>query len=451
MHIYLIGYILIPLGLLFFFISPRRLYELFIFSIPFTATALFNITGLGFSIEGISAATVLGGLCMVRYAVTLITKEKVRITTRKALLLGLIVILCICAVVSLIMPAIINGKLKVLDAYSNTVMYADEIPLYFKFQYVTQVAYFVFNALIACFIALRNDTDERLQRTVQIFVNGCLFISLWGLLEIVLYHVNLPYPAFLFNTNTGSMNHDGPSMMEDGTVRLVSAAMEASIFSQTLLVALPLLFWPIHLGHSNKSLRIKLYMLLIFIALLFTKSATAAVGLAAFFGLVFMSSITRRKLKWYIVLILGGGIITAIALTPILFVKVIEKLQTFSGVERLIAVENAWRYFTSYPILGIGWGVSPSWDFILCVLAGMGVIGLFFFLILFYNIFNQYRQLDTAGNNTVLKSSIFYSFLMLLVVTQFSGFLYYLMYFWLILGLTVASVSNMDSPNKSIA
>src|SRR5580700_8312577 len=60
-----IGWVLIPLGVIFYFFAPDRLYPWMVFFLPFSATAVVNI-GSGDAASGVQAPIFLGALWMAR-------------------------------------------------------------------------------------------------------------------------------------------------------------------------------------------------------------------------------------------------------------------------------------------------------------------------------------------------------------------------------------------------
>lgn len=437
MEIYFIGFIVIPLGLFFFFLNPRRLYELTIFSIPFTGTAIFKISNASFNMEGITPSMFLGVLCLIRHFTFILTKGKIRLD--KNLLSELIPLFCLAVVagLSLVMPAIIDGDIEVLDAYGGLYYYATSKPLYFKFQFVTQVAFFTFGCLLAYYFAMKNRTTQELLRSIQLYLYASIFVCTWGLLELLLFYINIPYPGFLFNQISAGQ---GSTLILEGRPRISSVALEPSILSQQLLTVLPLLFWPIwdkrrYIQKPN----IRILFFLIIVVLLLCMSATAFIGLAVFCGLVIFQLGLRKK--WspkFIYLLLMSGVIVVFT-TPLLISKIISKLSSFSGTERVIAFTSGWDYFTQYPVLGIGWGVFPSWDLIICLLTGMGIVGLLMFLWLVSAIFLNFKNLRKTKNFDSVNMSVLHALIMLLIVSQASGFIFYSQYFWLVLGLSMAA------------
>lgn len=447
MKIHLLGYVLIPLAFLFFFYSPRRLYAITVFSIPFTGAAVFQISTTSFAIEGIRPSLFLGILCLVRHFFSSLYTGKIIIQNRlKASLTALFIFAATCSL-SLMMPFLINGNLLVLDSYSSLVTYAEPKPLYFNLQYVTQLAYLLFGCLMAYYIAVTNKDEATLSRSVKIYLNASLFVCLWGLLEVILFYLGISYPAFLFNSNAFSMNAAG-TLVLNGRPRITSVSLEPSVMSQQLLTALPFAFW-LFMEKSGyfKRHALRLVLLLIICTLTLSLSTTAVFGLAAFTSLVLLFYIRQPKLNIYLLCVLAITFIGILVASPFLIQGLLQKLSTYSGEERLKAITFGWNYFREYPWLGIGWGVFPSWDLVVCILAGAGVAALTFFALLIIQILIKFKQLKLRGKRTVLIKAAEFSLIMLLLVSQFSGFIYHCQYFWLILGLAM-SASSIDSDLK---
>jgi hypothetical protein len=451
MEIYLVGYFVMSIGLLYFFYNPVKLYELTVFSIPFTGTAVFKIAYGGFSIEGIRASLFLGMLCLFRYALTKITQGRVKMKfgIRQSVVL-LFMVVCVC-MLSLIMPIIISGDLEVLDVYSDLMMYAKEKPLFFKFQYVTQVGYFVIGCLLAYFFAVTNDSPEKLERSIKIYLYASIFVACWGILELIFFYVGLPYPAFLFNQ--ASVNHAGTIVL-NGKPRITSAALEPSILSQQLITAIVFMISPL-LQKREIITHSKRYIWLLIFVLVLSLSATAVAGLFCLFVWFIVTQFKKKKISKILAALIVTGMISSLVALPVLAVRLVDKLATFSGQERLKALTTGWEYFSKYPVLGIGWGVFPSWDFAICILTGMGVIGILVFVVFFLVLFLNLRLSKQVQRVSILVRATGYSFLFLLLMSQVSGFIYHSQYFWLILGLTIAASGfrskDFEQPSTTVS
>jgi hypothetical protein len=122
---------------------------------------------------------------------------------------------------------------------------------------------------------------------------------------------------------------------------------------------------------------------------------------------------------------------------------------TYSGIERFKTVVLGWEYFLNYPILGLGWGVFPTYDFLINLLVNFGIIGAIPFLILLYNVFIRLKvkiKVKTSENYPMFKAA-FESFLLILIVSQLSGFIYHSQYFWLYIGLAI-SIGGLSIKTK---
>lgn len=336
------------------------------------------------------------------------------------------------------MPILINGKLQILDAYSKYLTYADSIPLKFRFQYVTQVIYFVFGALLTIYFVTVNNTNDAIVRTIKIYIAASLFLCWWGLLEYILFYLGIQYPAFLFNQN--SLNQNGTIML-GSFPRVTSASLEPSILSQQLLTALPLLFWPFWEGKSylNRS-KMPLSLLLLVIVLILSTSITAIVGIALFVLMITWQYLKKRVPSKNGIIVIGITIVLIIVTAPFVISNLITKLASYSGAERIKALIFGFDYFLKYPVLGIGWGVFPSWDLVVCILTGMGIVGLLVFFFLYRAIWVNKKFLQYNGEFNTLAKSIWHSWILLLMISETSGFIFHSQYFWLILGLVISGM-----------
>jgi len=209
MEIYFLGYLIIPLAIIFFIYRPKKLYELTVFSVPFTGTALFQISNEAFSIEGIRPSMFLGSLCLLRHVIFICLKRSIQIESGLTSLITPLFVSTLVAGGSLIMPLVIDGDLNVLNAHEVAIYFAKPQPLYFSFQYVTQFAYLLFGCLLAYYVAVKNNSPEKLKRSIQIYLYATLFVCCWGIFEFILFYLDISYPFFIFNSNHKSMNFGG--------------------------------------------------------------------------------------------------------------------------------------------------------------------------------------------------------------------------------------------------
>ena len=236
-----------------------------------------------------------------------------------------------------------------------------------------------------------------------------------------------------------------------GMVRITSVALEPSILSQQLITTLP--FFLFKEKGANIVLSPALHKLgagMMILVLLLSTSATAYIGLL-FVLIWYYFSLDRVTYKTVLVrfaiAILFIGLV--LGLSDYIYGLVMYKMESFSGNERLMSVMYAVKYFVNYPILGIGWGVMPSWDLLFCVLAGSGLMGFVVMFILFAQIIVTLLKIRAKEHvYEYMRKSSLLSFASLLLVSQLSGFIYHSLYFWFILGFVVAvivHITNVES------
>ncbi|WP_020526908.1 O-antigen ligase family protein [Flexithrix dorotheae] len=455
MILFPIGWIIIPLSIFFFVYFPKRLLYLTVFFIPFTGTSVFKISLSGIDADGIRVSMFLGTLCLLQFILTNLKKfrkvnEKIKSTT------FILILISLSVTISAFMPAIINGSLKVLDPYGEgLVYYAKEVPLTFRFQYITQYLFFLFGLLFSLYLNKITVGKDLLTNVIKIYLISSIFVSFWGWFEYFCFFTGIKYPGFLFNQN--SVNFSSILLDDNGFPRITSVALEPSIMSQQLLTALPFLFWAFYFKEKILSRVFDFIgVLSISLVLVFSLSTTAYVGLALMFLFAIIILFREGKIKrWFVFLLFT--IITGIGfVSPVLVENVLLKLGSYSGIERFKSLEYGWKYFLEYPIFGIGWGVFPSWDLITCTLAGGGLITFFLFVLLFTkNLFKQSKIVKKVGDysnsnfSRPILTGIFQSTIMLLIVSQISGFTYYAMYFWFILAISISmNQLNLISKNK---
>ena len=446
MELYWIGWIIIPLSIYVFIYKPNILYQLTVFFIPFTGTAVFKISLSSFNAEGIRVSMFLGFFCLLRHTISVLLRQKVIYPFNQKQTLNALFLFSFVVLVSLIMPIIINGYFSIIDPYFKIgIYYAKTKALYFSMQYLTQTLYFIFGALICYVIVIQNKTSVDIRKTLRVYIFSTFFVSLWGWVEITCYYLNISYPSFLFNMNSVNLENI-PVLM--GLPRITSVALEPSIMVQQMVTVVPILFWDlINKNFIMQKLTEIIILGYLILTLLLSISSSAYFGLVSFALIILWELFHRKRMKYWLFILVIFMSLLAITVTPFVLYQLSLKINTFSGIERWKALTYGWTYFREYPILGIGWGVFPSWDLIICILCGSGIIGFSVLLILLLNIYRKYRSqlkiINTSPSNSFLNILTLnlvgkHSLIIMLVISQFSGFIYHAQYFWFILGIAIA-------------
>ena len=445
-----LGIIIAAVGFIALLKSRRALYRLFLFSIPFSATSVFNV-GSENNASGMQAWMYFGALLLLRelagWLLNWDTRLPLQLVKRGSFLAGFVLVLT----ASLLMPVYINGRLAIASPF-----FFDNwsTPLYFSSRNVTSLLYVVFGALVAFSIARRNmDGDEALFTERTYLAAGLLTCAL-GVAEFSTHLLHLPSPTALFRNNAYLGESAQEEIVQQGILRVTSVAVEPSILVQYLFTVLPLTM-PALLRRgkviSRKIDRLSLYLMVLVVLL-----STSSLGYVTLFllPLVCLPVISKLGIKTgkataYSILsvfVLAGGMGAFYLASPLgrllLDNVLFSKSSSGSALERMKTITNAWEYFKSYPILGVGWGSVTSHDLVMRILANSGLLGLGAFLLTLLGIgVPLYRGI---GNSTDRATSLsratwFLSGAIMILVSSISGFPVVFGHFWFVLGMAIAA------------
>jgi O-antigen ligase len=445
-----IGWILIPLGFVFCLFAPGGLYACMVFFLPFSATAVVNI-GSGDSASGVQATIFFGALWMVRELPRFLsardspTGQNLRQPANHLRWFVLV------AMLSLIMPIWINGRIYIEDPeFSNGFSNAE--PLLFRLRNITQIVYLVYGVLLAILVAFRNSQVRELMRSVRIFLISSVFVSLWGFLQFFCSLLNITYPAYVFNTSaTGSAQGYLDQLEDLGISRVSSVATEPSTLAACLLIAFVFVLFAItrKLPLISKGWD-RFALAIIFGALMISTSTTAYLGLAIVFviHMVLLKRMRILRRKHVVALLVLAGLV---GLTVALFSPardiftsfVVGKGETYSGIARAYSVALAAQYFLQYPVLGLGWGSVTSKDLVFKLLSNTGLLGFsafcFFLISLLRKLWRGSRTVGTVNSEWRWWSTCLLGACLVMVFTNLTaGFDFVFEYLWFLLGLAMS-------------
>ena len=421
-----------------------RFIDAFIFFIPFNATVVFFTPDK----TAINLPFAILFLASISYFIRKGFHSSFTISKNNKVTFTWLIVIAFIAVLSQIMPYLINGDYKVLDRYEGTLYYAEEVALYPSLQWITQTIYFLVGLLVVFIIVNTYKTVADIKKALKLLLLGITFMIFWGWFGDLTYLLEIPYPK-LFNQI--GMNEFGIHDFQ-GFPRMTSVTMEASYFAQMLIPITPYFYW-FHQQEEafvfTKSFHKKMYILSI-ITLPLAITTTGVLGFFVLTGLWLKNNIRFYSLKSKYFLVTLYSLIVMIAIY--LGVSyLIDVSGTYSGIERFKTVHYGAIYFIDYPILGLGWGVFPTYDLFINLLVNFGLIGTIPFLILMYNIFVKLRIKNKNANikTKPLFKAALESFVLILIVSQLSGFIYHSQYFWLYVGLAI-SIGSINQ-RKQIA
>lgn len=459
MEVTWIGMILLPLGLLLAILSPKWLYNLTVFLIPFTATAVLN-SG---TYSSVFAVQYLGILWMLRYWADLLLVPELLIKREYfepfwLWFFGLVVI------TSMIMPLLINGKDWVI--IGDPIFSTESIPIELTWKTAKHPLQVIFGVFFATTIAMENATATKLRNTFRVYALSGVFFAAWGMLQFLCSNVlHLPYPSFVFNTSQLESAQNFVQMTADGINRISSASREPSMFAKQLLVNLSLLLYGIFTGTWLFSRCLDLFFMAIMVVMILLSTATSGyIGLPVVFGLsltlffLYNNAAKKyRKITTILIAVAGGSLVMYLFLpestNSVLAETLFNKQESISMLIRLSSIEYAWTYFEKYPILGTGWNFVTSFDLIVCLLANAGIIGLFAFTIMAIRpLLRTMKLLRCLPQDQILNSNPIITYaigsaiaqVLLFTLAILGGYEFYLVYSYMTLGLLYASNTQLS-------
>lgn len=438
------GIVMLLMGLYGLFFNRRFLYDISIFFIPFSATAVINI-GVGDSGSAVSPYMFFGALWMLSFFVFR-SKQLVhfKVYRREAYTLVMLAAFTVVAMFSLVMPIIIAGS-----EWGNQSGKLDDMqPIVFTSKNVTQYIYLLFGVVYTICIYIHNKEISNYTHTIKVYIWSVLFVMLWGGLELICFYRGITYPDFIFNNSISPSAGGFSGVLADETKRISSVALEPSILVQSVIIAGPFfLFGVIRKVYVfNKWIDSFCFFLLV-LFIIRTTSTGGIIGLAVLFAMSFYYYFKQLSIARKLVLVTATAIIVPVMMIIIyaLFQEMIDqilfnKADTYSGLERLSAVLAAWENFKRHPLLGTGWGSAGSFDLFIKLLANCGIFGcLFFTLFIILVLFNQATN-HAPPKPQMLKICITIAFVTLVIGNAINGFSFVTGYFWLVSGLAIISV-----------
>lgn len=438
MSVTLVGWPVMITGLLTFS-NPRFLYYLFIFFIPFSASAVVNVSSITY---GLQIPYFFAILWMLSRSLPFVLGQPLVINKKSLLILLPVILFVMVAFISLLMPMVLpNGILvHAPEDWSYNLS-----PLGLNRTHFTQFAYLLFVILVAIFTTMEIKDKVTLKQSIKIFVAGAVFSCLWGIFQLATYNLGVSYPAFLFNNSIGLPQVVGFSK------RLSSVATEPSIFAYYLASVFPLVLVSFLKKNSifNRGLDFALLMLLLVVMLL-TISTTAFLVLGTTLILTVLYSFRSMSAKSLFKLFAGSILVLGLAFLllkmglldlEILKSNTINKLQTGSGQERYFGFSQSIKLFWKEPVLGVGWGSNRSFDLLSTILSSIGILGLLSFLTIILGVFKIYQSLrKRTDDRYVLASSlgVLASLLMTLLANAFSVPTIIFLNLWFLVGIMAA-------------
>jgi hypothetical protein len=452
MEITWLGVLLIPVGLILFLVAPKWLQTITIFSIPFTATSLLNFS----SGVPLSPLQFFGALFIIRQLFSSRVRGILNFPSDDHSQLLLILFMGV-AILSMIMPLVINGRLSVS---SNQLHDLYEEPLRLTVQNIKNPLPVIFGVVLSMCLISANNTTERIRSAIKVYVVAGVFVSLWGYFQFLCDSVlNIEYPYYIFNNALVESMQGYAWQIEIGGdfySRISSVTHEASIFSKYLLTVLPIMLISVWLRRPLFSIFRDKCVLVVLIGILILTTSTTA-----YFGLICSVLLTAFLLRYLHVIgwrwaayaaLIFIGCFVSYKVSPVFqdFVDalLLMKYESGSAIERTLSVVNSWDYFKAYPILGVGWAMVTSHNLITFLLVSSGIIGLIVFMVLcVYVLYRSVQNLKCINASRLLHDrgtlalicGLVICLVTLLLMGVVTGLEFYLGYFYFVASMLIAS------------
>lgn len=364
----ILGYILIPVGIILSFKKDIYLLYATILTCGLTGSSVINLGE-----TAIQPSYYFAILWLIKRMISVLVYKK---TIKIDKISKIIITFCIVCSISIIMPFILNGKLTVLtidDKFET---------LHFTFSNITQLIYILF--CIVYFVNLHNwlKGSDKKKETVKRYFKLSIYITVViTIYQIFAYKVNLPFDVIF---KTGVHMEKNTAIFWD--TRISGPCLEASMLAYYLIASLPII---------TEKMKSTLDYILLFVIILLGISSQSSTFLVGFFvWIIYMviSSIKNGKISY-------KTIVSAIAILILGFVLVLFNTQLFkltmdmlqafitkirldniSGVDRMSAFNLLLNGFKKSPLMGIGFGSSRGKDLFSTWLANIGILGMGVFI-----------------------------------------------------------------------
>jgi hypothetical protein len=349
MTLTVIGGVLIAFAILSFLFFPLRLMQAVVFFSSFSCTAVIN-----FPNYGMQPPVLLLPIYLARKIVSGDFLRPIRANRDFLLVVLPLAVFAILSIVSLL----INQALRSVVTFQ-----------------VTQTAYALFGIIVTLTLSIEFLNRNRLEAAIRALRAGAVFISLWGIVQVICFYAHIPYPN-LFN-NSNSHAADMFNQHGNGIIRIASVALEPSFMAVSLMIFGS---FGATLLVTEPRFRTRAWRISTGIAILVVAASTSTTGYLGIAVLALLLAVRRPGL----VLVTGAIAILAsslvLALLPsfanVVYEVTLGKTATGSYIDRSNTVWHALHLMEQQqPWIGWGWGGVESDSIVTQLLTATGGIG----------------------------------------------------------------------------
>jgi len=466
-----LGLIVIPIGIILFFKKKIYLYWAIIICSPLFDTSIIN---LGYIIEKIQPASYFAGLLIIKlfFEYLLGKKNFHKLKYNENFVL---IVFCSISLLSLIMPIILKGNIRVMGFdqsffgdYAKLDYYASSIPLELRRTNLTQYLYLVF--MVVSYFNITNliKSEKQIIKTSIILVKLGLIVTIMGFLYqifVILGFYNI-YNYINYFLKGRFLQYSGKTAFGGQIPRMYTIVGEPSFTASFLILSLSLVFVPLFL---KKNLKLKNYPYNYLVFFIFSLGIILCTSTTGYFGLFILllcfflfhflkgrkktNILNLRTLINFIVIIIFMSISILIFFNfffdnPISYFleEHVGKILQTSGVgkARYIGAKYSFDIFLKSPFLGVGYGSHRTPSVFFTLLANTGIIGVVLFMLFNFLIIKKGIKVYKHNPNTeisivmlalTLVSIIYVFFIIFAHPVLFINFFFY----WIVLALISAS------------
>lgn len=372
MQIQILGYLIIPLGIVLMFFNEKYLFYLTTFMMGFTGASIINI-GDSLSIQ---PSYYLAILFMIREFIVALKSKKF---IRPNMLLTVFIVICI---ISLIMPLLLSGKGITILNQDNKL-----IELKFTSHNITQLMYIIF--CFTFYLFSKNFVKQKcnIETTIKVLISGAIFVCILGIYQEIAYLNGFEFDKIFRSSVHGNVQPYG------SFVRIYSTALEPSMLAYYLVSILCLITCLEKNFIKYKYLSI-VCILSVGVA---TVSSNFIIGIFTFGVFIVLSSLLNKRednvakkivkpiLIMLIISLIAVGVIYLINadIVKLFITSTIKKLtmQNVSSQERFSGLIQHLKVGIKHPLLGVGFGSARSKDLFSTWICNIGLIGTTIFII----------------------------------------------------------------------
>lgn len=456
------GWLILMFAFICFIANKDMLYYATIFTIPFTGMAVINYPNYKLSII---AFTFLGIIWLIRVLIFnyILGRNKIYYLSHPIIVFLLLFLLAIS--ISLSVPLIYDSE---ITYHGSGLMDKSKI-YYLKFSvwHLIHLGYVLFGVIFVILSVNTYNTYTQQRNILKAYIYGVSTVALLGLLEVSLFYLNISVP-FQYLNNLADTDVSGTWIgrqdIDRGLIRISSLSYEPSVFGVHVVTMLALLFVSYKYKYIIFSRKTDLILIVIcFLAAILSLSTTAYAGIVGIFLIITTYDLcVRFKINYRLLLLTVFALLFGILaylfsakMQEAVMFYFLKKHETGSFQERFSTVLQAWDMFLEYPLTGLGWGVIPSFDLIVKILNGAGLLGLTSFMGFVIYVAYESIKLHIAQKNlnTIIlpSTALATAFFTLLLMYEGNGFHYQYGDMWIIVILIMFARIRIKRPSPTVA